>query len=70
MLALREMINDIGTEMAQFKELSAVPRTQVRNFRNDMYLVSEALRLMQKSGKPVLAAGRCGGAEELQEPHR
>jgi inorganic phosphate transporter, PiT family len=57
MLALREMVNGIGTEMAQFKELSQVPRTQVRNFRNDMYLVSEALRLMQKSGKPALAAG-------------
>jgi inorganic phosphate transporter, PiT family len=57
MLALREMINDIGTEMAQFKELSKVPRPQVRNFRNDMYLVSEALRLMQKSGKPAIAAG-------------
>ena len=56
MLALRVLINDIGTEMAQFKELAAVPRTQVRNFRNDMYLVSEALRLMQKSGKPALAA--------------
>jgi PiT family inorganic phosphate transporter len=56
MLALRVLINDIGTEMAQFKELSAVPRTQVRNFRNDMYLVSEALRLIQKSGKPVFAA--------------
>jgi PiT family inorganic phosphate transporter len=56
MLALRNMVNDIGTEMAQFKELSKVPQTQVRNFRNDMYLVSEALRLMQKSGKPALAA--------------
>jgi PiT family inorganic phosphate transporter len=56
MLALRMMINDIGTELAQFKELAKVPRTQVRNFRNDMYLVSEALRLMQKSGKPALAA--------------
>ena len=56
MLALRVLINDIGTEMAQFKELSAVPHAQVRNFRNDMYLVSEALRLMQKSGKPALAA--------------
>ena len=56
MLALRVLINDIGTEMAQFKELAAVPRTQVRNFRNDMYLVSEALRLMQKSGKPAMAA--------------
>lgn len=56
MLAMRTLVNDIGTEMAQFKELSRVPQTQVRNFRNDMYLVSEALRLMQKSGKPILAA--------------
>ncbi|HTA60383.1 MAG TPA: inorganic phosphate transporter [Candidatus Baltobacteraceae bacterium] len=56
MLALRVLINDIGTEMSQFKQLAAVPREHVRNFRNDMYLVSEALRLMQKSGKPQLAA--------------
>jgi len=56
MLALRVLINDIGTEMAQFKELALVPQTQVRNFRNDMYLVSEALRLIQKSGKPAFAA--------------
>jgi inorganic phosphate transporter, PiT family len=55
MLALQMMVNGIGTEMAQFKELSQVPRTQVRNFRNDMYLVSEALRLIQRSGKPTLA---------------
>src|SRR6516162_2753478 len=56
MLALRTLINDIGTEMAQFKELGKVPQTHVRNFRNDMYLVSEALRLMQKSEKPKFAA--------------
>lgn len=56
MLALRVLINDIGTEMAQFKLLASVPHEHVRNFRNDMYLVSEALRLMQKSGKPQLAA--------------
>ena len=56
MLALRVLINDIGTEMAQFKELKAVPHERVRNFRNDMYLVSEALRLIQKSGKPQFVA--------------
>jgi PiT family inorganic phosphate transporter len=56
MLALRVLINDIGTEMAQFKLLASVPHEHVRNFRNDMYLVSETLRLMQKSGKPQLAA--------------
>jgi PiT family inorganic phosphate transporter len=38
-----------------YKELKAVPQDRVRNFRNDMYVVSEALRLMQKSGQPKFA---------------
>ena len=49
MLALRNMVNDIGTEAANFKELGNVPENQVRNFRNDMYLVSESLRIMKKN---------------------
>ena len=56
MLALRVLVNDIGTEMSQFKDLAQVPREHVRNFRNDMYIVSEALRLMQKSHKPEFSA--------------
>jgi PiT family inorganic phosphate transporter len=52
MLAMRELVNGIGTEMALYKDLKAVPQDKVRNFRNDMYVVSEGLRLMQKSGKP------------------
>jgi PiT family inorganic phosphate transporter len=56
MLALRELVNGIGTEMAIFKDLKNVPQDRVRNFRNDMYLASEAIRLIQKSGKPVFAA--------------
>ena len=56
MLALRELINGIGTEMAQYKQLNAVPQDQVRNFRNDMYVVSEALRLMKKTGEPKFSA--------------
>jgi PiT family inorganic phosphate transporter len=52
MLALRELVNGIGTEMSLYKELKAVPQDKVRNFRNDMYVVSEALRLMQKSHAP------------------
>jgi inorganic phosphate transporter, PiT family len=57
MLALRVMINDIGTEMAQFKELKAGPRTQVRNFRNDMYLVSEALPPLSTSSNGPARSG-------------
>jgi PiT family inorganic phosphate transporter len=55
MLALRELVNGVGTEMAIFKDLKNVPQDRVRNFRNDLYLTSEALRIMQKSGKPVIA---------------
>jgi len=52
MLALRNLVNGIGTELALDKQLKLVPQERVRNFRNDMYVVSEALRLMQKSGNP------------------
>jgi PiT family inorganic phosphate transporter len=55
MLALRGLVNGIGTEMSLYKQLKAVPQDKVRNFRNDMYVVSEALRLMQKSHKPEFA---------------
>src|SRR6202451_246216 len=56
MLALRELVSDIGNEMALFKELRNVPPDRVRNFRNDMYVVSEALRLMKKTGQPQISA--------------
>ena len=49
MLALRELISDIGNETVLFGELAKVPHDRVRNFRNDMYLTSEAFRLMQKN---------------------
>jgi PiT family inorganic phosphate transporter len=55
MLALRTMVSEIGNETALYKELKNIPNDQVRNFRNDMYLVSESLRLMKKSGKPEIS---------------
>jgi inorganic phosphate transporter, PiT family len=56
MLALRQLVSDIGNETVLFGELGKVPNDRVRNFRNDMYLVSEALRLMQKTHQPEIAA--------------
>ena len=56
MLALRELVNGIGTESALYRELKAVPQDKVRNFRNDMYVVSEALRLMNKTHQPQFSA--------------
>ncbi|HTP89630.1 MAG TPA: inorganic phosphate transporter [Bryobacteraceae bacterium] len=56
MLALQTLINDIGTEMAQFHVLRNVPPERTRNFRNDMYVVSETLRLMDKTKTPAITA--------------
>ncbi|HEX4457655.1 MAG TPA: inorganic phosphate transporter, partial [Polyangia bacterium] len=54
--ALREMTRDIGRHMASYKTLRDVPAEGTRNFRNDMYLVSESLRLMDKSHQPTIGA--------------
>ena len=60
------MINDIGNEVVNYKELRYIPQTDVRNFRNDMYLVSEAIRLMQKS-QPFNLCHRSQDAGQLQK---
>ena len=70
MLALRQLVSDIGNETVLFGELARVPNDRVRNFRNDMYLVSEALRLMQKTHQPRYFSRRLAGSCELQEAHR
>ena len=56
MLAMRTLVSDIGNETALYKEMKNIPNDRVRNFRNDLYVISEALRLMQKSGNPKIAA--------------
>jgi len=55
MLAMRQLIGDIEHETVLYKALVSVPPDQQANVRNDMYVISEALRLMQKSGKPQIS---------------
>jgi inorganic phosphate transporter, PiT family len=55
MLAMRSLVSDIGNETALYKEMKNIPNDRIRNFRNDLYVISEALRLMQKSGNPKLS---------------
>ena len=49
MLGMRQLVSDIGNETVLFGELAKVPNDRVRNFRNDMYVASEGLRLMKKN---------------------
>jgi PiT family inorganic phosphate transporter len=67
MLALRQLVSDIGNETVLFGELAKVPNDRVRNFRNDLYLVSEALRVMKKTNQPALAAADWGALSNYKK---
>lgn len=56
MPALATMAKGIGEDLSHFKALKDVPREQTRNFRNDLYLVGESLRLIDKSGSVGISA--------------
>jgi PiT family inorganic phosphate transporter len=56
MLALRQYINETVNEVKEFGLLKNVPTSRMSNLRNDMYVVSETLRLVQKSGKTAFNA--------------
>ena len=55
-LALRELVEDLNHEVALYKVFKSVPAQDQTNVRNDMYVASEAIRLMQKSGNPKFTA--------------
>jgi len=48
-LALRELVEDLNHEVGLYKEFKSVPPGQQTNVRNDMYVASEAIRLIQKN---------------------
>jgi len=48
-LALRELVEDLNREVTLYKVFKSVPAKDQTNVRNDMYVTSEALRLMEKN---------------------
>jgi PiT family inorganic phosphate transporter len=54
---MKGMILGIATDLGNYKELKNVPADRTRNFRNDLYLVGEGIRLMQKKGDPAFSEG-------------
>ncbi len=54
--ALARFVGDIGNDMGHFRELKDVPADQTRNFRNDLYVVGEAIRLIDKTGQPSVTS--------------
>ena len=54
--ALAVLINDIAAQVKQYGSLSKIPNAVVGNTRNDMYLTSEAIRLLVKDKEAELSA--------------
>jgi PiT family inorganic phosphate transporter len=48
--ALGSLADDIATQVKSYGTLAAVPAAAVQNVRNDMFMVAESIRLMQKAG--------------------
>jgi PiT family inorganic phosphate transporter len=53
MLALRQTVDDIQNEVTRYGALSRVPANMQSNVRNQMYLVSETMRLLPKYGPKI-----------------
>jgi PiT family inorganic phosphate transporter len=51
MLALRQYIGDVGNEVASYQQLANIPTSQMSNLRNQMYVISESIRLIEKGHK-------------------
>jgi PiT family inorganic phosphate transporter len=47
--AASALTHGIATDLEEYKELKNVPADKTRNFRNDMYILSEALKFILKS---------------------
>ncbi|HEX9200190.1 MAG TPA: inorganic phosphate transporter [Acidobacteriaceae bacterium] len=55
-LALRQMVIDIRTEVVAYGTLARLPQGMQSNVRNQMYLTGETLRLMAKNGGPKMSS--------------
>jgi len=53
--ALRDLIHDVDYEVTLYKSFKAIPANQQTNVRNDLYVTSEAFRLMAKTHNPAFA---------------
>jgi PiT family inorganic phosphate transporter len=65
-LALRELIGDVNREVTHYKAFKSVPAQDQTNVRNDMYVASEALRLMEKAKNPAFTSAESAGLKNYK----
>jgi PiT family inorganic phosphate transporter len=65
--ALAAMAGHISSEVTGYGTLDKVPTDAVQNVRNDMYLASEAIRLLKKSGSVTFDADTAKNVNDFQK---
>jgi PiT family inorganic phosphate transporter len=55
--SLAVLVQDIGKQVTQYGSFAKVPAGMVGNTRNDMYLASEAIRVLMKDKESELSSG-------------
>jgi inorganic phosphate transporter, PiT family len=55
LLGVRQLVDELGHELTEYKSFEAVPAQSRARLRNDMYLTSQALELMAAAHKPVFS---------------
>ena len=55
-LALRDLVTQLDMEVSHYGGYKSVPAVEQANVRNDMYVASESLRLMEKAHTPAFSA--------------
>jgi PiT family inorganic phosphate transporter len=53
--ALEQLTQRIGAQVGSSGSMGNVPQDKINNVRNDMYIASEAIRLMEKSNNPAFS---------------
>jgi len=54
-VAMRQLVVSVGQEAALYKDFKSVPPQEQANVRNNLYVVSEGLRLMDKADAPAFS---------------
>ncbi|CAM2197343.1 Low-affinity inorganic phosphate transporter PitA [Paraburkholderia kururiensis] len=65
--AIQALTLRIADQVGASPSMAAVPQSEVGNVRNDMYVVSEAIRLMEKAKQPVFAAADAGAIDNFRK---
>ncbi len=64
--SLAALMRDISMQVSEYGSLAKIPSATVGNTRNDMYLASEAIRLLMKDKESDLSKEDIDRAEQLQ----